>query len=74
MLLCGGLGCILIESFRMRLGELRKFIVTDIGHRPCGCLLFSVGCFVSRVVVCKQMAGCEILLRSVEVEIISMSA
>lgn len=32
MLLCTGLGCLLIVSFRMSLGELRK--LQPIGHGP----------------------------------------
>lgn len=67
MLLCTGLGCLLIVSFRMSLGELRKFIVTDTAYRPWALYIYSITTFpFSHYVVlipekhwilCKQTPG-----------------
>lgn len=62
MLLCTGLGCLLIVSFRMSLGELRKFIVTDTAYRPWALYTFPFSHYVVLIPekhweLCKQTPG-----------------
>lgn len=46
MLLCIGLGCLLIVLFRMSFGELRKFIVIDIVYRLWVLYIYSIIIFL----------------------------